>query len=584
MLQCQHTFCCACLEASFQSRDQKSAEGDDFIHCPTCNERHEFVSSPGKIADLPSNVYIDSMIRVINQQENNQKNSNSSTFSKVPVAAKEPKTKCSRCETIADIVMQNCDHCQQTLCAICWHAHMNELIVQVQQLDVQLNLAKEKMDHKMIDYKKRFIEMDTCVKDYFAERVAQLTKHEQSLLDESQKMLNDGLCAHELVVHKIRCLRRQIGDNTVAGAHGNLVQLFLNLHKEISIVFEEISHWGEETILFDKKHVKIDVINVPSHGNSPKEVEPKKDIHVERLPLNSHDGVYNFYKNHCFKTKLRWTKCHRPVGVGMAPWSNDRQKSPQLYIAGAESKMVFVINKVNGDIVQRISHDDMVYPNGIAFDPASKELFVSDKWKHCIFVFSSNGTYLRQLCSKGNLEGYLRAPEGITVAPNGTLFVCDTGNDRVQCLDPVTGYMFSQFGRILKDQLLKGTARYVDLKCPTGVAIFNDEVVVLDSGNRRVKTFTTDGEKILEFGQAGSLVGQFQYPEVVAVDQSGFILVGDGGNARISIYRPNGQFVRAVGSRGDSPGKFNWISGLYVSKNREIIACDYKNHSVQVLE
>lgn len=148
--------------------------------------------------------------------------------------------------------------------------------------------------------------------------------------------------------------------------------------------------------------------------------------------------------------------------------------------------------------------------------------------------------------------------------------------------------MLSQFGCISKDQLLKATqtkrpTRYVDLKCPTGIAIHNDKVVVLDSGNRRVKIFNKQGEKILEFGQVGSIIGQFQYPEVIAVDPSGFILVGDGGNAKILIYRPNGSFVTALGCRGEKPGTFNWLSGIFISKDREIIISDYKNHTVQVI-
>lgn len=147
--------------------------------------------------------------------------------------------------------------------------------------------------------------------------------------------------------------------------------------------------------------------------------------------------------------------------------------------------------------------------------------------------------------------------------------------------------MLSQFGRIPKEQLLKASqtktpTRHVDLKCPTDVAIYNDTVIVLDSGNRRVKIFNKRGEQIREFGQIGSLPGQFQYPEVMAVDPSGFILVGDGGNARILVYQPSGQFVTAMGSRGDSPGKFNWLTGLFVGKDREIIISDNKNHTVQV--
>ena len=54
-------------------------------------------------------------------------------------------------------------------------------------------------------------------------------------------------------------------------------------------------------------------------------------------------------------------------------------------------------------------------------------------------VFSADGTYLRQLVKKGHSEGHFESPEGITSGPGPDgnddqtfIYVCDTGNDRVQ--------------------------------------------------------------------------------------------------------------------------------------------------------
>ena len=56
----------------------------------------------------------------------------------------------------------------------------------------------------------------------------------------------------------------------------------------------------------------------------------------------------------------------------------------------------------------------------------------SDKWKHCIHVLSKEGKYLRQLGFKGNTGGHFNSPEGIAVDGQGRVYVCDTGNARVQ--------------------------------------------------------------------------------------------------------------------------------------------------------
>jgi hypothetical protein len=64
---------------------------------------------------------------------------------------------------------------------------------------------------------------------------------------------------------------------------------------------------------------------------------------------------------------------------------------------------------------------------------------LADKWKHCVHVFSAEGTYLRQLGKKGHAEGHFQSPEGITSGPGPEgkhdqtfLYVCDTGNYRIQ--------------------------------------------------------------------------------------------------------------------------------------------------------
>lgn len=295
------------------------------------------------------------------------------------------------------------------------------------------------------------------------------------------------------------------------------------------------------------------------------------------------------FRNNNFKPKLVWTKCSRPAGVGLAPWTHEETGQQLLYIAGTDSRLIYGIDRTKGRIIHRITCDDMVFPNGITFSHERKEIFVSDKWQHCIFVFSKDGEFLRSLGSKGDMEGYFRSPEGIAIGSNNSIYVCDTGNDRVQCLNILDGRMLLQFGLIKKEQLVKSIQNKnisvsSDLLSPTGVSFYDDYIIVLDSGHKRVKVFNTKGQKLSEFGITGSLKGQFKFPEVLAIDSLGFIFVGDGGNARIQVYQPNGQLVTTFGNRGSSAGKFGWISGIHVTKDLEVIVTDHKNHTVQIFE
>lgn len=120
----------------------------------------------------------------------------------------------------------------------------------------------------------------------------------------------------------------------------------------------------------------------------------------------------------------------------------------------------------------------MACPAGVAFSKDTKEVYVSDKWKHCVHVFTSVGEYTRCLA---NLK--LRCPDGICMGPNGELVVCDTGNDRVVVVDPVTGD---------KIKVIGAQNGITQLNFPTSVAVYGQDIIVADSGNNRVSLTVCD--------------------------------------------------------------------------------------------
>jgi tripartite motif-containing protein 2/3 len=215
----------------------------------------------------------------------------------------------------------------------------------------------------------------------------------------------------------------------------------------------------------------------------------------------------------------------------------------------------------------------MVYPQGLAFSKTNSEIYVSDKWKHCIHVFSKNGDYLREMLSKGTGNGKVRSPDGIAMGPNEELVICDTGNDRIIVVNSLTGEHLSTIGLVNNKTMLN---------MPTGVAVSGDKIVVADTGNHRIKIFYMDGRKIHEFGSLGRDRGQFRSAEVVAVDTSGCILVGDGGNARVQIFGPDGTLVKIFGGSSSGDEGFGWVSGICVTPQFDIITSDSKRRCLRI--
>nr|CAD7589458.1 unnamed protein product [Timema genevievae] len=293
-----------------------------------------------------------------------------------------------------------------------------------------------------------------------------------------------------------------------------------------------------------------------------------------------------YYRSRPFSARalLGHALLHRPAGVGVAPWS----AGSHVYVAGTDNNQVLVFDLTKGKLLQRLTAPNMKCPQGLTFCPHRMEIYVTDKWSHCIHVFDKDGRFLRKLCFKGHGEGQLRSPEGISLGPDpanqegALLYVCDTGNDRVQILNPDNGSFINQIGIIGGEKGRINKSLLTEFNQPTGVAVSKDRIVVIDFGNRRVKLFTLAGEKVKEFGAMGSSGGQFLSPECVAVDPLGFILVGDSGNARVQIFQPDGALVRVFGKRGAGPGKIRWVSGLHVTPDMDIIVTDFKNHCMQI--
>lgn len=274
--------------------------------------------------------------------------------------------------------------------------------------------------------------------------------------------------------------------------------------------------------------------------------------------------MFAYYKSRAFIEKVIWSKCPRPAGIAIPPWNHNH-----LYVAATDNQVVLILDRQRMKLIGRLSSDDMLCPQRIAFSEKRKEIYVTDKWKHCIHVFSDIGEYQRVLSTKGSGEGKLRSPDGIITNLNDELIVCDTGNNRIVILDPTSGLQIKQIG-------IK--AKRTELNAPTTVAISNDNTLIIaDSGNHRVKVYNMDGEKQYEFGSLGRNPGQFRSAEIVTVDPLGFILVGDAGNARIQVFKPDFNLVRVFSS-----SKFGLISGMLITPELDIIVTDIRHRRLQI--
>jgi predicted membrane-bound mannosyltransferase/DNA-binding beta-propeller fold protein YncE len=185
--------------------------------------------------------------------------------------------------------------------------------------------------------------------------------------------------------------------------------------------------------------------------------------------------------------------------------------------------------------------------------------------------------------SEGSLPGEFKKPRNIAVAQDGTLYVADSENHRIQHLS-TDGRVLHIWGRFADSS--QGEAPGGTFYEPWDVAVDSDGFVyVADTWNHRVQKFTPEGQFVTMwgfFGQAESPQG-FWGPRGLTVDQNNRIYLTDTGNKRIVVFTSDGSFVTEFGLSGYLPGEFNEPVGIAITTNGEIYVTDTWNQRVQVM-
>jgi DNA-binding beta-propeller fold protein YncE len=184
----------------------------------------------------------------------------------------------------------------------------------------------------------------------------------------------------------------------------------------------------------------------------------------------------------------------------------------------------------------------------------------------------------------GAEPGQFNRPRDLAVAPDGTLYVADTDNHRIQHLsrDGEVLHTWGSFADISKGPAPAGTFYE-----PWGIAVGPDgSVYVADTWNHRIQKFSPSGEFIKMWGYFGQAEAPeaFWGPRDVIVDASGRLLVTDTGNKRIAIFDTNGNFLNQFGSEGFDPGQFYEPVGMALDDQGRLYVADTWNQRIQVFE
>jgi predicted membrane-bound mannosyltransferase/DNA-binding beta-propeller fold protein YncE len=182
--------------------------------------------------------------------------------------------------------------------------------------------------------------------------------------------------------------------------------------------------------------------------------------------------------------------------------------------------------------------------------------------------------------SAGLELGQFNMPRDLAVADDGTLYIADTGNHRIQVVG-ADGNFVTSWGGFSGDTGAPVPGAFFE---PWGIALGPDETVyVTDTWNHRIQKFTTEGEFIASWGSLGQAETPFALwgPRGIAVDNEGQVFVADTGNKRIIIFSPEGEYIAQFGSSGFGPGQFNEPVSVSVAEDGTVYVTDTWNQRVQ---
>lgn len=181
----------------------------------------------------------------------------------------------------------------------------------------------------------------------------------------------------------------------------------------------------------------------------------------------------------------------------------------------------------------------------------------------------------------GSGPAQFNRPRDLAVAPDGSLYVADTDNHRIQHIAR-DGSVIQTWGSFA-DQA-RGPAPGGTFYEPWGIALSPDgSVYVADTWNHRIQKFTAEGEFVTMwgfFGQAESPTA-FWGPRDVVVDAEGRVLVTDTGNKRIVIFDSEGNYLRQFGDAGFGLGQFSEPVGMALDGEGRLYVADTWNQRIQ---
>jgi len=175
-------------------------------------------------------------------------------------------------------------------------------------------------------------------------------------------------------------------------------------------------------------------------------------------------------------------------------------------------------------------------------------------------------TFVTSWGSRGRGPGEFEGPRGVAVSLQGTVYVADTGNARLQVFDE-TGEFLGEWGEGVLGE-------------PFDLAVGRDgRVYVVDTEHDGVFVFSPQGRLEQRWGEGWALFD----PRGLDIDKQGNVYIANTGGNVIVKASPEGQVLASFGTVGSGPGSLSQPTDVAVDNDGNLYIVDTENERIQVL-
>lgn len=243
------------------------------------------------------------------------------------------------------------------------------------------------------------------------------------------------------------------------------------------------------------------------------------------------------------------------------------------------------------------------FPQGICID-ATGNIYVADTTNNIIRKITADGIVTTIAGTAGvtgwwNGQGSAAAfylPIGITVAPNGYLYVADTFNNKIRKISPsgeVTTFSGVGSGNI------DGDASVARFSSPQGIVLdSNGNLFIADYGNHKIRKVESNGfvTTFAGTGSSGSTDGNgiaasFNRPASITIDGNDNLYVVESFGQKIRKITPTADVTTIAGNGtiGNNNGigssaNFNYPSGIAIDNSNNLFITDTNNNVIRKID